>query len=897
MSVKPLRLAVVARPLFYAAALLALVPLTLCRAAVPESRALDVGRDPRLGRRITIRCEDTPISGVLRRIQDQTGIFLRAEGRAGDERLVAYVPGSPLHEVMTSLADLHRLRWRRGETAGKPSYTLYKDRVEAQQEAALRKQGIRQALEEIKGQLEAKRQMPPRTAPRFADAAAVQQAFLEMIPGLWDRLLQEGFLSLPVRSMPEAQRAKFEQRLQSYLVTSRQERIESNARIAELLRTQGREVSKYLAEQPPPPSQPADCTFILTLNLANGVQVYAGLRDGRGTTFTFFDGRSSELQALGVDLYQDRPLRPQAGAEGLPERFARSFQAVPGDSRYQRIWAEKLAQFSDSTGIPVYSDLYPRADRVAGQRSTRNESPLPQGKDARSVLDQLCGDHLAKTVDASPGTTSIWWHRGETALIRSRNWLWASESVLPADLVERLETGMRERKPLSPADVPVLASLSLPQVQGMWGFIGSMDAWRYLVEVPARLSPLARQLLVTEGVTWENLPPPDRELLLRLLPALPPGKQPDYSARLRLSSYLSPVAAQASVELSGAWGGMNHSGSLDVQVPDRVNRPGLLVLADARMPVSREKLPKLVCTLYYPWYGVPAISGKYRRMSGVDVAGQKIANFAHYPASGPYDSSDEATLKRHVAQAKAAGIDVLVCSWWGADSFEDTAFRKLLPIAREAGLKVCVFLEPYQEDRDAEAIARSMGDWLKAFGQDPAYLRVEGRPVVFLFVGKRRQVDLQTWSSALSRLDRAQPPGVLVVTARQTPVDTLVFDGIQNAGAFYLGRPETRVAAIGSLDDAKQRGRIAVAAVGPGFDLRHQSEKGLRIDRENGKLYRECWEGALMAAPDWVLVESFNHWEIGTEIEPSVQFGDQYLKLTAEYAARFKAGQGSPAPK
>jgi hypothetical protein len=318
------------------------------------------------------------------------------------------------------------------------------------------------------------------------------------------------------------------------------------------------------------------------------------------------------------------------------------------------------------------------------------------------------------------------------------------------------------------------------------------------------------------------------------------------------------------------------------------------VLADARTPVPRQKLPKLVCALYYPWYGVPAISGSYRRMSGVDVAGQKIANFAHYPASGPYDSSDEATLKRHVAQAKEAGIDVLVCSWWGKDSFEDAAFRKLLSLAKEAGLRVCVFLEPYQEEREAEAIARNMGEWLKTFGQDPAYLRVEGRPVVFLYVGKRQQADLQTWAAALAGLDRAQPPGAVVVTARQTPVDTLVFDGIQNAGAFYLGRPGSRMAAIGSLEDAKQRGRIAVAAVGPGFDLRHQSEKGLRIDRENGKLYRECWEGALLAAPDWVLVESFNQWEIGTEIEPSVQFGDQYLKLTAEYAARFKAAQRPP---
>ena len=40
---------------------------------------------------------------------------------------------------------------------------------------------------------------------------------------------------------------------------------------------------------------------------------------------------------------------------------------------------------------------------------------------------------------------------------------------------------------------------------------------------------------------------------------------------------------------------------------------------------------------------------------------------------------------------------------------------------------------------------------------------------------------------------------------------------------------------------------------------------------------------------DWVLIDSFNQWEIGTEIEPSREYGDLYLKLTAEQAARFKA--------
>ena len=40
--------------------------------------------------------------------------------------------------------------------------------------------------------------------------------------------------------------------------------------------------------------------------------------------------------------------------------------------------------------------------------------------------------------------------------------------------------------------------------------------------------------------------------------------------------------------------------------------------------------------------------------------------------------------------------------------------------------------------------------------------------------------------------------------------------------------------------------------------------------------------------PDWVLINSFNQWHSGTEIEPSAELGDQYLTLTREAAVRFK---------
>ena len=42
--------------------------------------------------------------------------------------------------------------------------------------------------------------------------------------------------------------------------------------------------------------------------------------------------------------------------------------------------------------------------------------------------------------------------------------------------------------------------------------------------------------------------------------------------------------------------------------------------------------------------------------------------------------------------------------------------------------------------------------------------------------------------------------------------------------------------------------------------------------------------------PDLVVVHSFNEWVEGAYIEPSERFGDQYLRLTAQWVARFKAG-------
>ena len=87
----------------------------------------------------------------------------------------------------------------------------------------------------------------------------------------------------------------------------------------------------------------------------------------------------------------------------------------------------------------------------------------------------------------------------------------------------------------------------------------------------------------------------------------------------------------------------------------------------------------------------------------------------------------------------------------------------------------------------------------------------------------------------------------------------------------------------------RQHGRLSCVTVIPGYDDTKIRKPGLNSDRLDGQVYRALWEEALKAKPDWVLITSWNEWHEGSEIEPSLEFGDKYLKLTAEYAVPFLA--------
>jgi glycoprotein endo-alpha-1,2-mannosidase len=116
----------------------------------------------------------------------------------------------------------------------------------------------------------------------------------------------------------------------------------------------------------------------------------------------------------------------------------------------------------------------------------------------------------------------------------------------------------------------------------------------------------------------------------------------------------------------------------------------------------------------------------------VETANKRIASHTHYPLSGPYDSNDPKVIERHLRQTKAAGIDTLVCSWWGRQDPTDKAIRLLLEKAPTEGLTVCVYWERLLPRPDKLAASADLAYLLQTFGSKPGYLKLEKRPVLFL---------------------------------------------------------------------------------------------------------------------------------------------------------------------
>ncbi len=320
---------------------------------------------------------------------------------------------------------------------------------------------------------------------------------------------------------------------------------------------------------------------------------------------------------------------------------------------------------------------------------------------------------------------------------------------------------------------------------------------------------------------------------------------------------------------------------------------------------ERETMRPLLLAHYMPWYQTPDVSGYWGWHWTMDhfdptktnAQGQpEIA--AHFmPLTGPYDSSDEAILEYQVLLMKLSGIDGVIVDWYGMTDFRDYAklnesTNKLFEQIKMAGLYFVIcyedqsimhmvnegFIMRDEAHAQGQEVMRYMQtQWFK----DDAYLKVDGQPLLLTF-GPQYFRSSSDWETLFSVLDT---PPALVTLDKHMVLDALASFPWPPMFGFTVNQ-EGLAAYLAEFYRKAARWDYSVAGAFPGFYDIYQ-EAGVRasygyLDAQQGETLRFTLQLALEQQPDVIQLITWNDYGEGTIIEPTEDFGYQYLEIVQD---------------
>lgn len=306
-------------------------------------------------------------------------------------------------------------------------------------------------------------------------------------------------------------------------------------------------------------------------------------------------------------------------------------------------------------------------------------------------------------------------------------------------------------------------------------------------------------------------------------------------------------------------------------------------------------------------YPPPQIISNY--LAWYDQGSWSHACTSDSPATGAYNSDDSGTISRHIAYAQQAGLDGFTVHWGGVGDRTDRNLAMLLSLAGGTLRSTVTFLGHFIYGTPTQATVVGQLQYLiSTYGS--SFLQIHGKPVI-LFSDMPRvaveagQTPQQAWAAIRAQVDPAHNTLWIAEGLDPTYLDT--FDGIyvykidhaccpnayQNAGrwAGWARQYEAKTGQPRYFIGTIQPGWNDLNSANPGcYGNRIPSDTFAR-DRENGAYFQRTYDAVVSAQPDMLLVHSFNEWVEGSHIEPSVNFGDFYLNMTAQLAAAFRASR------
>ena len=250
---------------------------------------------------------------------------------------------------------------------------------------------------------------------------------------------------------------------------------------------------------------------------------------------------------------------------------------------------------------------------------------------------------------------------------------------------------------------------------------------------------------------------------------------------------------------------------------------------------------------YYPWFP--------------EAWNQQGYNpFTNYtPSLGFYDSGNASVIASHITDMKYAKIQAGIASWWGQGTNTNARIPALLNAANGTGFKWSLYYEPEGSSNPSTLALESDLNYLALnYFSNPNYLRVNGKPVLFVYGGAETCEMATRWS-------QANPFGNVYIVLK-------VFVGYRTC----VDQPASWHQYGPGVATDQQAGYSY--SISPGYWKKGDASALLSRD-----LTRWTANIASMVASGqpWQLITTFNEWGEGTQVESSTQLGRAYLDALA----------------
>ncbi|MGB8984286.1 MAG: DNRLRE domain-containing protein [Anaerolineales bacterium] len=263
------------------------------------------------------------------------------------------------------------------------------------------------------------------------------------------------------------------------------------------------------------------------------------------------------------------------------------------------------------------------------------------------------------------------------------------------------------------------------------------------------------------------------------------------------------------------------------------------VLSAGAAPAQADTQPSfpIRAAFYYPWF--PEAWDQY-----------SINPYTNYtPSLGFYDGGSQAVIVGQIAAMQYGGIQAGIASWWGQGSREDSRMPALLQAAVGTSFRWSIYYENESLTNPSAAQITSDLTYLRdRYGNDPSFLRINGRFVVFVYA------DGADACGMADRWKQANTVGAYIVLK--------VFNGYRTCASQPDGWHQYSPAVAA---DSQQGYSYAIS---PGF---WQKTQTVRLARDLNRWNQNIQDMVASGAP-FQLVTTFNEWGEGTSVESAQEW-------------------------